>query len=199
VHWIWLSIQCFASVGPLKVGVIPKKHFLECTVRKLASASSCFAWIIVLLLYILCFISILTFGKRKKLHTTKSGDYGRCGMTVTVILFRNLCTDSRVSTCTIMIEKLLGGNSTLVQIVFLTVQKSFIRNSQHVSSFMDSDPTVLEDKFCHLRYIFICFTWWWMFGIFSRVNTSFEIGKPLRTCVLPIAVRKLLSTLWKFL
>jgi hypothetical protein len=69
----------------LKVGVIPKKHYLECTVGKLASASCCFACIIVLLLNILCFSAILTFGKIKKLHTTKSGEYGGCGMTITVI------------------------------------------------------------------------------------------------------------------
>jgi hypothetical protein len=43
-------------------------------------------------------------------------------MTVTVILSRNLCTDSRVNRCTVMMEKPLGGNSTLVQIVFLTAQ-----------------------------------------------------------------------------
>jgi len=52
-----------------------------------------------------------------------------------------------------MIENPLGGNSTHVQIVFDTAQKSCIWNSQHVSSFMGSDPAVLEEKFCHLRYI----------------------------------------------
>jgi len=57
-----------------------------------------------------------------------------------------------------MIEKPLGGNSTHVQIVFDTAQKSFVWISQHVSSFMGSDPTVLEDKFCHLICILICFT-----------------------------------------
>jgi hypothetical protein len=120
-------------------------------------------------------------------------------MTVTVTLSRNLCTDCRVSKWIIMIEKPLDGNSTHVQIVFDTAQKSFIWNFQRVSSFMASDPTVLEDKFCHWRCILIGFTWWWVFGIFSRVNTSFEIGKPPKTYVLPIALQKLLSTLWKVL
>ena len=72
----------------------------------------------------------------------------------------------------------------LVQTVLLRIY-----TIQHVSNFTDRDSSVFDGNLLDSMHIFSCCAHQCMSlasGIFIRYHTVLEVGKPLKTCVLPI-------------
>lgn len=77
-------------------------------------------------------------------------------------------------------------------------------NSQHVSNFMDSYSSIVEEKFLHVTDIFICSICWWTSWAFNNFHTGQATCKNQKTTqnlvFFSLSVpQKLLSTLWKLL
>lgn len=83
-----------------------------------------------------------------------------------------------------------GGNLQHFQIVFQNALNWTTWNSRHVSSFMNSESSVFEDKLLRSSHIPICFAHWWMswdFRIFNRVYKALEwFRNHSKSCLLPI-------------
>lgn len=150
----------------------------------------------VISLNVLSVYLIFRYGKRKKSHSTDSGDEGGCGMTVILssqkfghkVKWAGALLWSRNQFPTFN----FSGNFSF-RILWTDTHK--IPNIL-AASWM---AILLFSKTLYLDPIFICFVFWWLslaFSICSIGLTVLELGRP-PTCILPvICCPKATSAFW---
>jgi hypothetical protein len=131
------------------------KHLVECDLWNSASASNDVAWITALSLNLLSYKAVLRFGET---IYTALNLLNREGVEEESFCFSQKLTH-RQSTVEDALSCWRNQSPELKPSVCFFVQVFWTdpKYSQNVTNFMDSDCSLLQNKFLHSVHIFICF------------------------------------------